>query len=164
MPRVLRPAGLRRLIVFSRAVWLVNQVQAALTAVEFGRGDMKEAERAWRGINVVDQQMYLKDAYLKDQLKWPPRVSSSLKEDQEVKDGNLPTLDVSFFNICAASTIGSCDHDANHPCYTLRGLVLEDCFMQVGHFSRGQITVASHVSVFVCSLRNAICIVSSLDS
>lgn len=38
---------------------------------------MKEAERAWRGINVVDQQMYLKDAYLKDQLKWPPRVSSS---------------------------------------------------------------------------------------
>lgn len=53
------------------------QVQAAMAAVEFGRGDMKEAQRAWRGINVVDQQMYLKDAYLKDhQLKWPPRVSN----------------------------------------------------------------------------------------
>ena len=36
---------------------------------------MKEAERAWRGINIVDQQTYLKDTYLKDQLKWPPRVS-----------------------------------------------------------------------------------------
>jgi len=45
-----------------------------MTAVEFGRGNVKEAERAWRGINIVDQQMYLKDAYLKDQLKWPPRV------------------------------------------------------------------------------------------
>ena len=39
---------------------------------------MKEAERAWRGINVVDQQMYLKDTYLKDQLKWPPRVSGGI--------------------------------------------------------------------------------------
>lgn len=46
-----------------------------MTAIEFGRGNMKEAERAWRGINVVDQQMYLKDTYLKDKLKWPPRVS-----------------------------------------------------------------------------------------
>eukprot|EP00752_Nemacystus_decipiens_P005791 g5239.t1 len=57
----------------------VGEVQAALTAVEFGRGDMKEAERSWRGINVVDQQMYLKDGYLKDQLKWPPRMVESLK-------------------------------------------------------------------------------------
>lgn len=47
-----------------------------MTAVEFGRGDMKEAERAWRGINIVDQQMYLKETYLKDKLKWPPRVSA----------------------------------------------------------------------------------------
>ena len=35
---------------------------------------MKEAEKAWRGINVVDQQTYLKESYLKDQVKWPPRV------------------------------------------------------------------------------------------
>lgn len=48
-----------------------------MTAIEFGRGDVKAAERAWRGINVVDQQMYLKDTYLKDKLKWPPRVSEN---------------------------------------------------------------------------------------
>eukprot|EP00904_Undaria_pinnatifida_P013712 jgi/Undpi1/9471/HiC_scaffold_27.g11928.m1 len=52
----------------------VAEVQAALTAVQFGRGEVKEAEKAWRGINVVDQQTYLKESYLKDQLKWPPRV------------------------------------------------------------------------------------------
>lgn len=49
-----------------------------MTAIEFGRGDMKAAEGAWRGINIVDQQMYLKDSYLKDQLRWPPRVSEAL--------------------------------------------------------------------------------------
>lgn len=47
-----------------------------MTAVQFGRGEVKEAERAWMGINKVDQQMYLKESYLKDQLKWPPRVST----------------------------------------------------------------------------------------
>lgn len=50
------------------------QVQAAMTAVESGRGNLKEAERTRRGINMVDQQTYLKDAYLKDQLEWPPKV------------------------------------------------------------------------------------------
>ncbi|CAM9523210.1 unnamed protein product, partial [Ectocarpus sp. 13 AM-2016] len=57
----------------------VGEVQAAMTAIEFGRGNMKAAEGAWRGINIVDQQMYLKDSYLKDQLRWPPRVSESFE-------------------------------------------------------------------------------------
>ncbi|CAM9140800.1 unnamed protein product [Ectocarpus sp. 4 AP-2014] len=67
----------------------VGEVQAAMTAIEFGRGDMKAAEGAWRGINIVDQQMYLKDSYLKDQLKWPPRVVESLKSfDRERKEAD----------------------------------------------------------------------------
>lgn len=57
----------------------VAEVQAALTSVQFGRGEMKEAEKAWRGINVVDQQTYLKESYLKDQLKWPPRMVECLE-------------------------------------------------------------------------------------
>ncbi|CAM9263683.1 unnamed protein product [Scytosiphon promiscuus] len=71
----------------------VGEVQAAMTAIEFGRGNMKEAERAWRGINVVDQQMYLKDAYLKDKLKWPPRMVENLKtfETEKQQVDSRPT-------------------------------------------------------------------------
>ncbi|CAM9411158.1 unnamed protein product [Ectocarpus sp. 12 AP-2014] len=68
----------------------VGEVQAAMTAIEFGRGNMKAAEGAWRGINIVDQQMYLKDSYLKDQLRWPPRVVDSLKSfDRERKEADI---------------------------------------------------------------------------
>ncbi|CAM9926391.1 unnamed protein product [Pylaiella littoralis] len=72
----------------------VGEIQAAMTAIEFGRGNMKEATKAWKGINVVDQQMYLKDAYLKDKLKWPPRMVESLKAfDTEKQQADARPVD-----------------------------------------------------------------------
>lgn len=53
------------------------QIQAALTAVNYGRGEMGEAQRSWKGINKVDQQTFLTESYLKNQLKWPPRVRTT---------------------------------------------------------------------------------------
>ncbi|CBJ30660.1 TPR domain-containing protein [Ectocarpus siliculosus] len=83
----------------------VGEVQAAMTAIEFGRGDMKAAEGAWRGINIVDQQMYLKDSYLKDQLKWPPRVVESLKSfDRERKEADTRPAEKTLATTAAAAT------------------------------------------------------------
>ncbi|CAN0076404.1 unnamed protein product [Ascophyllum nodosum] len=64
-----------------------GEVQAAVTAVEFARGDFGAAERAWRGINMVDQRMYRTKSYLQDQLKWPPRIIESLEAfDRQQKE------------------------------------------------------------------------------
>lgn len=54
---------------------LFFQIHAALTAVQFGRGQTRQAENEWSAIDKVDQDIFLKESYTKDKLKWPPRVS-----------------------------------------------------------------------------------------
>ncbi|CAM9528284.1 unnamed protein product [Discosporangium mesarthrocarpum] len=52
----------------------VAEVKAALTAVQFGRGETHEAEALWASIAEGDQKIFLDEVYLKNKLKWPPRV------------------------------------------------------------------------------------------
>lgn len=53
-------------------------MHAALAAVQFGRGYPQDAQKEWGKIAKDDQRALLQEAYLRDKVKWPPRVSRAL--------------------------------------------------------------------------------------